>query len=365
MRMRKKPNLLPRMERAAQVQITDPENYPGLWREKFPGYSAVHLELGCGKGRFTADTAEANPDVLLIAVERVRDAMVVGMERAVDRELTNIRFIDRDVTLLPSIFAPGEHRAEGGALPLLSVSNTDEKGFVSPEQAHRLFTDGEAGDDTAAMLTEKLENEGWGGLILDMEYLFPFDRAPYTAFVEKLEKAVHGAGRWLILALPAEAALRPHSRGGAAYDLAALSGLCERVIFTCDDVWTGESLERCVSALSGLMPAEKVILGLRDYGSVRRGEHETAIKSCAAHNLAVSAKARIYREGEGVPASFDFTDAAGGLCYVQYTDALWFYTMAEKIKSLGLAGIFFPAAGELCPGGKYLSDWLLQAEKLV
>jgi len=264
-----------------------------------------------------------------------------------------------------SIFAPGEHRAEGGALPLLSVSNTDEKGFVSPEQAHRLFTDGEAGDDTAAMLTEKLENEGWGGLILDMEYLFPFDRAPYTAFVEKLEKAVHGAGRWLILALPAEAALRPHSRGGAAYDLAALSGLCERVIFTCDDVWTGESLERCVSALSGLMPAEKVILGLRDYGSVRRGEHETAIKSCAAHNLAVSAKARIYREGEGVPASFDFTDAAGGLCYVQYTDALWFYTMAEKIKSLGLAGIFFPAAGELCPGGKYLSDWLLQAEKLV
>ena len=52
MRMRKKPNLLPRMERAAQVQITDPENYPGLWREKFPGYSAVHLELGCGKGGF-------------------------------------------------------------------------------------------------------------------------------------------------------------------------------------------------------------------------------------------------------------------------------------------------------------------------
>ena len=108
MRMRKKPNLLPRMERASQVQITDPETYPGLWREKFPGYAALHLELGCGKGRFTADTAEANPDVLLVAVERVRDAMVVGMERAVDRGLTNIRFIDRDVTLLPCIFAPGE-----------------------------------------------------------------------------------------------------------------------------------------------------------------------------------------------------------------------------------------------------------------
>ena len=108
MRMRKKPNLLPRMERAAAVQISAPEELRGRWMETFPGYAALHLELGCGKGRFTADTAEANPDVLLAAVERVPDAMVVGMERAVERGLQNVRFLDRDVTLLPEIFAPGE-----------------------------------------------------------------------------------------------------------------------------------------------------------------------------------------------------------------------------------------------------------------
>lgn len=108
MRMRKKPNLLPRMERAAAVQITDPETYPGLWRERLPGYSALHLELGCGKGRFTADTAAQNPDILLVAVEKVPDAMVVGMERVTERGIGNVRFIDRDVTLLPCIFAKGE-----------------------------------------------------------------------------------------------------------------------------------------------------------------------------------------------------------------------------------------------------------------
>jgi len=108
MRMRKKPNLLPRMERTAEVLVSNPEEFPGKWRERFPGYEKLHLELGCGKGRFTADTAAANPDVLLVAVEKVPDAMVVGMERAVERGLGNIRFIDRDVTLLPYIFAPGE-----------------------------------------------------------------------------------------------------------------------------------------------------------------------------------------------------------------------------------------------------------------
>ena len=108
MRMRKKPNLLPRMERAAAVLVTEPETLRGTWRAAFPGFDALHLELGCGKGRFTADTAAADPATLLVAVEKVPDAMVVAMERAVERGLHNVKFIDRDVALLPELFAPGE-----------------------------------------------------------------------------------------------------------------------------------------------------------------------------------------------------------------------------------------------------------------
>ena len=108
MRMRKKPNLLPRMERAAAVLVTEPERLRGQWRTAFPGYEKLFLELGCGKGRFTAETAAASPETLLVAVEKVPDAMVVAMERAVANGLHNVRFIDRDVVLLPELFAPGE-----------------------------------------------------------------------------------------------------------------------------------------------------------------------------------------------------------------------------------------------------------------
>ena len=108
MRMRKKPNLLPRMEKAGSALINQPETMPGKWKESFPGYKELWLELGCGKGRFTADTAEANPEIFLVAVEKVPDAMVVGMERVVSRGIENVRFMDRDVVLLPEIFAAGE-----------------------------------------------------------------------------------------------------------------------------------------------------------------------------------------------------------------------------------------------------------------
>lgn len=108
MRMRKKPNLIPRMERCARVWITNPEEHRGCWRELMPEAKALHLELGCGKGRFTAETAASMPDTLFIAVERVPDAMVIAMERVCALELHNVFFVDGDAAQLPAFFAPGE-----------------------------------------------------------------------------------------------------------------------------------------------------------------------------------------------------------------------------------------------------------------
>ena len=106
--MRRKPNLIPRMERCARVLIADPAALRGKWRETFPQYRQLHLELGCGKGRFTAETAKTAPDTLFLALERVKDAMVVAMERVCAENIENVRFLDMDARLLTDVFAPGE-----------------------------------------------------------------------------------------------------------------------------------------------------------------------------------------------------------------------------------------------------------------
>lgn len=108
MRMRKKKNLIPRMDRCGDRLIRDPYDRRGHWRDLMPQAREIWLELGCGKGRFTAGTAEANPDVLYLAVEMVPDAMVVAMERCVTAGLTNVFFVDANADQLPSFFAPGE-----------------------------------------------------------------------------------------------------------------------------------------------------------------------------------------------------------------------------------------------------------------
>jgi tRNA (guanine-N7-)-methyltransferase len=108
MRMRKKPNMPQRVERCAAVYISDPEAFRGQWLGKLPGCKSLHLEIGCGRGRFTNETALLAPDALLVAIERVPEALIIGMERAVREEIPNVRFIETDADRLGQIFVPGE-----------------------------------------------------------------------------------------------------------------------------------------------------------------------------------------------------------------------------------------------------------------
>lgn len=108
MRMRKRPNLAPRMERCERVLINEPEELKGHWRESFENYERLWLEIGCGKGSFTAALARENPKVQLLAIEKVADAMIKGMELVCDTGIENVRFMDIDALKLCDIFAPCE-----------------------------------------------------------------------------------------------------------------------------------------------------------------------------------------------------------------------------------------------------------------
>ena len=108
MRMRKKKNLSSRMDACGALLVQDPAAEKGRWRARKPDAVRLRLELGCGKGRFTAETAAAHPSDLYVAVERVPDAMVIAMERCQALGLTNVFFIDGDAASLEQYFAPGE-----------------------------------------------------------------------------------------------------------------------------------------------------------------------------------------------------------------------------------------------------------------
>ena len=108
MRMRKRNNLEPRMEACAAIWLRDAKSLRGKWRTLMPEAREIRVEVGCGKGKFTVETAAAEPDVLLIAVERVQEAMLLGMERALEMGLKNVFFLSLDAAEIEEYFADGE-----------------------------------------------------------------------------------------------------------------------------------------------------------------------------------------------------------------------------------------------------------------
>lgn len=108
MRMRKKPNMPHRIEKCGAVHISEPEGYRGQWLNSFLDYKELHLEIGCGRGKFTTETAVTMPETLLVAIERVPEALICGLERAARENIPNIRFITTDAANLTQLFSTGE-----------------------------------------------------------------------------------------------------------------------------------------------------------------------------------------------------------------------------------------------------------------
>ncbi len=111
MRMRKKKNLIPRMERAGEYLFDVAEMTALTASDIFSVTAPLYLEVGCGKGRFLCEQASRHPDRLYVGIERVPDVLVLAMEKAQEYQLTNIRFLSADAEKLGDLFA--QHCVDG------------------------------------------------------------------------------------------------------------------------------------------------------------------------------------------------------------------------------------------------------------
>ncbi|MDR1209057.1 MAG: tRNA (guanosine(46)-N7)-methyltransferase TrmB [Clostridiales bacterium] len=110
MRIRKKPWEAEELERAAGgILIENPAALRGRWAEYFGGSGPIHIEIGCGKGRFIVAHAERFPGVNYIAVEKEARVCVMALKLArIAGDPPNLRFIIGDARDLAEFFAPGE-----------------------------------------------------------------------------------------------------------------------------------------------------------------------------------------------------------------------------------------------------------------
>lgn len=103
MRMRRKKHLEERLDNLSNVLFVDYGSMNSLeavkdkayfdYKEIFNNENPVHLEIGCGKGKFVCEIAKRNPDINYIAVEKNKNVIMLAGERAKSENLDNVIFI--------------------------------------------------------------------------------------------------------------------------------------------------------------------------------------------------------------------------------------------------------------------------------
>ncbi len=108
MRLRHKPWAKDYIEEHSQYVLQDAEELKGEWKKLFGNNNPIHIEIGMGKGQFIVELARSNPDINFIGIERQSSVIVTALEKQVEADLPNLKFLHENGQDLTDYFKDGE-----------------------------------------------------------------------------------------------------------------------------------------------------------------------------------------------------------------------------------------------------------------
>ena len=75
--------------------------------EIFGNSNPVHLEIGCGKGKFVCEMAKLFPNINFLACEKISNVLIEALEAVKDAGLKNVHFLNCAAEVLPKYVPEG------------------------------------------------------------------------------------------------------------------------------------------------------------------------------------------------------------------------------------------------------------------
>ncbi len=118
MRLRNVQNAIEILEKSPYY-IKTPINMIGKWDKVFQNAllketeenwfatyfnAPIHLEIGCGKGKFLIEMAKKHPNICFVGMEYQKSVLVRAIQKVEQENLPNIRFICWNASLVKEVF---------------------------------------------------------------------------------------------------------------------------------------------------------------------------------------------------------------------------------------------------------------------
>ncbi len=281
-------------------------------------------------------------------------------ERTLAESLPNLTFlsafsyrVEADGTLTKDFAVDLD--AAAPAQRLMCVTNLKQKGGFSSDLAHRLLTDQSVQDRVVDSILETLAQESFAGVNLDLEYVYPEDRAAYNQFLSRLADALHRRDRLLVTALAPKLSDEQTGLLYEAHDYAFHGQVADyTVLMTYEWGYTYgppmavapiDMVEKVLRYAVSEIPSEKILMGIPNYGydwtlPYREGTAARVLSNVQAVTLAGEAGAEI-RFDEAAKVPF-YRYAVNGTAHeVWFEDARSLQAKLDLVEAFDLAGVSF------------------------
>lgn len=245
---------------------------------------------------------------------------------------------------------------ETATAPMLTLTNISPSGGFSSDIAHAIFTDEAVQATLIENILAALRSRGYYEVNLNIEYVYPFDREGYNAFLRRLSETLHPKGYYLSSAIAPKTSDEQYGLLYTAHDYEAHGKYCDRVIIMTYEWGYTYSAPQAVSPVNRIrsvldyavkkIPSGKILLGFSNYGynwtlPWQQGKAAAVISNTAAANLAAANFAQIRFDEKAQAPFFNYTDPSGVRHEVWFEDARSVRARLALVSEYGLAGISY------------------------
>lgn len=264
--------------------------------------------------------------------------------------------------------------------PLMTVTNLSEASGFSSDIAHAVLTDERAQDTALNSILSTLREKKYYGINFNLEYVYPFDKESYNAFLRRAEALFHPLGYYLTSAI---APKESDGQGGILYeahDYAAHGKYMDRVVIMTYEWGYTYGAPQAVSPVNKIravldyavtrIPRGKILMGFSNYGynwllPWRQGEAASIVSSSGATNLAAAVGAQIRYDALAAAPYFYYTDPARQKHVVWFEDARSWRARCDLAEEYELAGISIWTIDKLYRPGLEVLSGAFDTEKII
>lgn len=258
---------------------------------------------------------------------------------------------------------------EGGAVPMLVVTNLEEGGF-SAELGQAILNDQQVQDRLMNEIVRLIREMGFRDVHFDFEFLRPQDREAYNRFLRRAVDTIHAEGALVSTALAPKQSAEQVGQWYEAHDYAFHGDTVDFVVLmTYEWGYSGgppmavspiDQVRKVLDFAVTQIPRNKIMMGQNLYGYDWTlpyrpgGEYARALSPQEAIRLAAREGVRIQYDPTAQAPFFRYQDDQGRTHEVWFEDARSIQAKFNLMKEMALRGISYWKLGLSFP-----QNWLL------